>query len=75
MLMRSSADSLKKSVDALNNDALWEKKKIKKKDEETGEEIEVEDYDWDAITKADRGVSIPASFIWEFMLQSLYCIL
>lgn len=51
-LMRSSADSLKKSADALNNDALWEKKKIKKKDEETGEEIEVEDYDWDAITKA-----------------------
>lgn len=51
-LMRSSADSLKKSADALNNDALWEKKKIRKKDEETGEEIEAEDYDWDAITKA-----------------------
>lgn len=28
------------------------KKKIKKKDEKTGEEIEVEDYDWDKITKA-----------------------
>lgn len=27
------------------------KKKIKKKDEKTGEETEVEDYDWDAITK------------------------
>ena len=27
-------------------------KKIKKKDEKTGEEIEVEDYDWDKITKA-----------------------
>ena len=26
-------------------------KKIKKKDEKTGEETEVEDYDWDAITK------------------------
>ena len=51
-LMRSSADSLKKSDDALNNSSLWEKKKIKKKDKETGEETEVEDYDWDAITKA-----------------------
>ncbi|MDE6608826.1 MAG: hypothetical protein K2K54_13905 [Lachnospiraceae bacterium] len=51
-LMRSSADSLKKSADALNNSSLWEKKKIKKKDEETGEETEVEDYDWDSITKA-----------------------
>lgn len=36
-LMKSSADALKKSANALNNDALWEKK---------------EDYDWDAITKA-----------------------
>ena len=51
-LMRSSADSLKKSADALNDSSLWEKKKIKKKDEETGEETEVEDYDWNAITKA-----------------------
>lgn len=51
-LMRSSADSLKKSADALNDASLWEKKKIKKKDEETGEETEVEDYDWDTITKA-----------------------
>ncbi|MCM1326722.1 MAG: hypothetical protein NC249_08860 [Lachnoclostridium sp.] len=51
-LMRSSADSLKKSADALNSSSLWEKKKIKKKDEETGEETEVEDYDWDSITKA-----------------------
>lgn len=51
-LMRSSADSLKKSADALNNSSLWEKKKIKKKDEKTGEETEVEDYDWNAITKA-----------------------
>ena len=32
--------------------SLWEKKKIKKKDEKTGEEIAVEDYDWDKITKA-----------------------
>lgn len=51
-LMRSSADSLKKSADAMNNASLWEKKKIRKKDEETGEETETEDYDWDSITKA-----------------------
>ena len=51
-LMKTSADSLKKSADALNASSLWEKKKIKKKDEETGEETEVEDYDWEAITKA-----------------------
>ena len=51
-LMKNGADVLKKSADALNNDELWEKKKIKKKDEATGEEIEVEDYDWDSITKA-----------------------
>ena len=44
-------DSLKKSADALNDASLWEKKKIKKKDVKTGEETEVEDYDWDAITK------------------------
>ena len=50
-LMKSSADVLKKSVDALNNNEIWEKKKIKKKDEKTGEETEVEDYDWEAITK------------------------
>ncbi len=52
MLMRSSADSLKKSAEALSDASLYEKKKFRKKDEETGEEIEVEDYDWDAITKA-----------------------
>ncbi len=51
-LMRSSADSLKKSAEALGNASLYEKKTFKKKDEETGEETEVEDYDWDAITKA-----------------------
>lgn len=51
-LMRSGADSLKKSAEALGDASLYEKKKIKKKDEETGKEIEVEDYDWDAITKA-----------------------
>ena len=50
-LMKTSADSLKKSADALNDASLWEKKKIKKKDEKTGEETEVEDYDWEAITK------------------------
>ncbi len=36
-LVKSGADALKKSANALNNDKLWEKK---------------EDYDWDAITKA-----------------------
>ena len=41
-----------KTADALNASSLWKKKKIKKKDEETGEETEVEDYDWEAITKA-----------------------
>lgn len=51
-LMRSSADALKKSAEALGDASLYEKKKFKKKDEETGEEIEIEDYDWDAITKA-----------------------
>ena len=50
-LMKTSADYLKKSADALNDASLWEKKKMKKKDEKTGEETEVEDYDWDAITK------------------------
>ena len=57
-LMKTGADALKKSADALNNDELWEKKKIKKKDETTGEEIEVEDYDWDSITKAVKSFSI-----------------
>ncbi len=51
-MMKSSADDLKKSANALNSNELWEKKKIKKKDEKTGEEIEVEDYDWEKITKA-----------------------
>ena len=35
-----------------DSSSLWGKKKIKKKDEKTGKEIEVEDYDWDKITKA-----------------------
>lgn len=51
-LMRSNADALKKSAEALGDSSLWEKKKVRKKDEETGEEVETEDYDWDAITKA-----------------------
>ena len=50
--MKDNADSLKKSATALMDASLWEKKTIKKKDEKTGEETEVEDYDWDAITKA-----------------------
>lgn len=51
-LMRSKADSLQKSAEALGDASLYERKKFTRKDEETGEEIEVEDYDWDAITKA-----------------------
>ncbi|MDD3417776.1 MAG: hypothetical protein PHY47_27940, partial [Lachnospiraceae bacterium] len=51
-VMKSNADALKKSAEALNSDDLWEKKKITKKDETTGVETESEDYDWDAITKA-----------------------
>ena len=51
-MIKSGADALKKSADALMNDSLWEKKKLTKKDETTGEESEIEDYDWDKITKA-----------------------
>ena len=59
-LMKNGADALKKSVEALKNNELWEKKISKKKDEQTGEEVEVEDYDWDAITKAMK------SFVAEY---------
>jgi len=52
MLVKDSADNLKKAAQALNDKSLWEKKKIKEKDAETGEITEKEDYDWDAITKA-----------------------
>ena len=52
LLIRSSAEALKKSAEALTEDSLWEKKKIKKKDEKTGEETVTEDYDWDKIVKA-----------------------
>lgn len=52
VLLRTSADALKRSADALSNSSLWEKKKIKKKDAETGKETEAEDYDRDAIAKA-----------------------
>lgn len=51
-MMKAGTDSLQKSVTTLMDESLWEKKKIKKKDEKTGEETEVFDYDWDAITKA-----------------------
>ena len=50
--VKSAAASLERSANALNNEALWEKKTIKKKDEVTGKEVEVQDYDWDAIIKA-----------------------
>ena len=64
-LMKSGADVLKKSADALNNDKLWEKKIIKKKDEKTGEETEVEDYDWDAITKAVKSFVEDYNYVIE----------
>lgn len=64
-LMRTGADALKKSADALNNDELWEKKKIKKKDEKTGEETEVEDYDWEAITKAVKSFVVDYNDVIE----------
>lgn len=51
-LMQSSANSLSKSVQNLMKDSLWEKKTKTEKDETTGEEKEVTDYDWDAIVKA-----------------------
>lgn len=51
-MMKSGADALKKSAEALSDASLWEKKKFTQKDEKTGEETEVEDYDWEAITKA-----------------------
>ena len=50
-MIKTGADALKKSADALMDDSLWEKKKITKKDEKTGEETEVEEYDWETITK------------------------
>jgi hypothetical protein len=51
--MGSAAGTLAKSAGALMKDLLWEKKQIKTKDEKTGEETTKEDYDWDAIKKAD----------------------
>ena len=60
-LMRSSADSLKKSAEALGNASLYEKKKFKKKDEETGEETEVEDYDWVMLEIIPKG-KVPKHF-------------
>lgn len=48
--MKTVADSLKQSAEALTKASLWEKKKAR--DEVTGQETETEDYDWEAITKA-----------------------
>jgi len=50
--IKASADELKSAVDALQKDDLWKIKKYMKTDKETGEDIEVEDYDWEAITNA-----------------------
>lgn len=51
-LLKNSADQLKNSTLELMDEDLFEKKTIKTKNEETGEETETEDYDWEAITKA-----------------------
>lgn len=51
-IMKTGADALKKSADTLMDNALWEKKKITKIDENTGEEIQTEEYDYEAITEA-----------------------
>ena len=48
----SSKSCIMPSAVALGNASLWEKKKTITKDELTGAETEIEDYDWDAITKA-----------------------
>ena len=50
--MAGNAGAMAKSVQALMQNSLWEKKTIKEKNETTGEESEKEDYDWKAITKA-----------------------
>lgn len=50
-LLKTNADTLKNSVLDLMDEDLFEKKTIKTKDEETGEEKETVDYDWDAIIK------------------------
>lgn len=51
-LMQTSSDSLSRSVQNLMKESLWEKKTRKEKDETTGEEKEVMDYDRGAIAKA-----------------------
>lgn len=50
--LKNSSDKLRNAALDLMDEDLFEKKKIKTKDEKTGEETEKEDYDWDAITKA-----------------------
>lgn len=51
-VLKNSSDKLRNAALDLMDEDLFEKKKIKTKDEKTGEETEKEDYDWDAITKA-----------------------
>ena len=51
-MLSSNASAMAKSVSDLMKESLWEKKTIKVKDYETGEETEKEDYDWNEITKA-----------------------
>lgn len=50
--MGSTAGSLAKSAESLMKDSLWQKKDVKTKDPDTGEETMTQDYDWNSITKA-----------------------
>lgn len=50
--LKSAGDALKSSAEALTDRKLWEKKTIKTKDKETGETVEKEDYDREAINSA-----------------------
>ena len=50
--MGSTAGSLAKSAESLMKDSLWQKKDVKTKDPDTGEETTTQDYDWNSITKA-----------------------
>lgn len=49
-MIKAGTDSLKKSINTLMDESLWEKKTIKKEDGSSEE-----GYDWDAITKAVKG--------------------
>ena len=74
--VRAGADSLKSAADALSDPKLWEKKKIRTKNEESGEEEEKEDYDWDAITKAVNSFAMritASSALPETLIPGMSC--